>query len=99
MDYSNKLDFVSIFSKVRHTVSSTVYSVAGNISTALPGNNVTKEYEICQYGGRLQYLGCTGPGGVWKIYAGVKKSTRQEASIFVFDKKQLDKFSNKRDRD
>lgn len=35
---------------------------------------------------------------MWKIYSGNKKSTKQEAAIFVFEKKQLDKWS-KRDRD
>lgn len=38
------------------------------------------------------------PGLLWKIYAGYKKSTKQEAAIFVFEKKQLDKWSRK-DRD
>lgn len=35
---------------------------------------------------------------MWKIYSGYKKSTKQEAAIFVFEKKQLDKWS-KRDRE
>ncbi|KAI8421426.1 hypothetical protein MSG28_009499, partial [Choristoneura fumiferana] len=35
---------------------------------------------------------------LWKIYKGYKKSTKQEASIFVFEKKQLEKFT-KADRD
>lgn len=34
----------------------------------------------------------------WKIYKGFKKSTKQEASIFVFEKKFLDRW-NKGDRD
>lgn len=32
---------------------------------------------------------------MWKIYSGYKKSTKQEAAIFVFEKKQLDKWSKK----
>lgn len=31
-------------------------------------------------------------GLLWKIYKGFKKSTKQEASIFVFEKKQLDRW-------
>lgn len=37
-------------------------------------------------------------GLLWKIYSGFKKSTRQEAAIFVFEKKQLEKWP-KTDRD
>lgn len=35
---------------------------------------------------------------LWKIYAGSKRSTKQEASIFVFEKRQLEKW-NKQDRE
>ena len=31
-----------------------------------------------------------GPGGLWKIYSGCKKSTKAEVSIFVFEKKAVD---------
>lgn len=31
-------------------------------------------------------------GLLWKIYKGFKKSTRQEVAIFVFEKKQLEKW-------
>lgn len=37
-------------------------------------------------------------GMLWKIYKGTKRSTKQEASIFVFEKRQLDRY-NKSDRD
>jgi len=37
-------------------------------------------------------------GLMWKIYSGYKKSTKQEAAVFVFEKKQLEKWSRK-DRD
>lgn len=30
---------------------------------------------------------------LWKIYSGYKKSTQQPASIFVLEKRQLDKWS------
>lgn len=35
---------------------------------------------------------------LWKIYKGNKRSTKQEASIFVFEKRQLEKW-NKQDRE
>jgi len=31
-------------------------------------------------------------GLLWKVYEGYKKSTKQEAAIFVFEKKQLDRW-------
>lgn len=37
-------------------------------------------------------------GLLWKVYKGYKKSTKQEAAIFLFEKRQLDKYS-KQDRD
>lgn len=41
---------------------------------------------------------CFFAGLLWKVYKGYKKSTKQEASIFVFEKKQLDRWT-KGDRD
>lgn len=38
-------------------------------------------------------------GLLWRVYKGVKKSTKQEASVFVFEKKQLEKFGSKEDRE
>ena len=36
---------------------------------------------------------------VWKIYSGYKKSTKQEAAIFVFEKRQIEKWDkNERER-
>lgn len=37
-------------------------------------------------------------GLLWKVYSGYKKSTRQEAAIFIFEKRALDKW-NKRSRE
>lgn len=33
-----------------------------------------------------------GAGLLWKIYQGYKKSTKQEAAIFVFEKRQLERW-------
>lgn len=32
-------------------------------------------------------------GLMWKIYAGYKKSTKQEAAIFLFEKRHLERWS------
>ena len=79
MDYLNKL---------KSTVSTTVSQLSG----VLPGNPVTREYEVGKQ------IASAGPDLLWKIYSGYKKSTKQEAAIFVLEKKLLDKYS-KRDKD
>ena len=79
MDYLNKF---------KSTVTTTVSQLSG----VLPGNPVTREYEVGKQ------IGSAGPDLLWKIYSGHKKSTKQEASIFVLEKKLLDKYS-KRDKD
>ncbi|ODM88730.1 SCY1-like protein 2 [Orchesella cincta] len=81
----------SVINKLRNTVT-TVTSTVSQLSVVLPGNPVTREFEV------TQHIGSGGPGLMWKIYSGYKKSTKQEAAIFVFEKKQLEKWSRK-DRD
>lgn len=73
---------MDIVNKFRSTVSSTVSSLSG----VLPGNPVTREYEV------TNHIASAGPGLLWKIYQGYKKSTKQEAAIFVFEKRHLEKF-------
>lgn len=77
-----------MLNKLKSTVSTTVSQLSG----VLPGNPVTREYEV----GKL--IGSAGPDLLWKIFSGYKKSTKQEASIFVLEKKLLEKYS-KKDRD
>lgn len=79
---------MDVFNKLRNTVSSTV----SQLSCVLPGNPVTREFEVTTHAGSY------GPGLLWKIYTGYKKSTKQEAAIFVFEKKILEKYP-KHDRD
>ncbi|XP_052802181.1 SCY1-like protein 2 isoform X2 [Mya arenaria] len=57
------------------------------VSSALPGNPMSKEFEV--YG----QIATAGPGHVWKIYNGVKKTTKQDAAIFVCEKKPMEKYS------
>lgn len=74
-----------MLNKLKSTVTTTVSQLSG----VLPGNPVTREYEV----GKL--IGSAGPDLLWRIYSGYKKSTRQEAAIFVLEKKLLDKYPKK----
>ncbi|XP_034487281.1 SCY1-like protein 2 [Drosophila innubila] len=66
--------------------SSAVQTVS-QLSGVLPGNNVTREYEV------LEQVCTAGVGLMWKVYNGHKKSTKQEVSVFVFEKKCLERWS------
>ncbi|CAK1541904.1 unnamed protein product [Leptosia nina] len=79
---------MEVFNKLYSSVTSTVSQLSG----VLPGNPVTREFEA------TQFIASAGPGLFWKVYKGYKKSTKQEASIFVFEKKLLERWS-KADRD
>ncbi|XP_028397554.1 SCY1-like protein 2 isoform X2 [Dendronephthya gigantea] len=57
--------------------------------TSVIGNPVTREYET------TVQRGTCGPGSSWKIYDGRKKSTGQEVSVFIFEKKMLEKMEKK----
>ena len=79
--------------RIRDTVSSTVYTVTNNLSTALPGNPLTREYEI------IRHVASAGPQLCLKIFDAIKKSTKEEAALFVCDKKALDQKFNKKDKE
>uniref|UniRef100_A0A182M7S2 Protein kinase domain-containing protein n=1 Tax=Anopheles culicifacies TaxID=139723 RepID=A0A182M7S2_9DIPT len=68
-----------IYSSVSQTVST--------LSAVFLGNPLTKDYDIAEH------IGSAGTEFVWKIYTGSKRSTKEAASIFVFDKKQLELFT------
>ncbi|CAG2053787.1 unnamed protein product, partial [Timema podura] len=79
-EYQNPgMDFLN---KLSSTVSSTVSQLSG----VLPGNPVTREFEA------TTHIASAGPGLLWKVYRGYKKSTKQDASIFVFEKRQLERW-------
>ena len=82
----------SFVNRLRNTISSTAAVTATTINSVLPGNAVTREFEV------VAHQCSAGPGLLWKVYSGFKKSTKAEASIFVFEKKQLDPLP-KRDRE
>ncbi|KAK3878478.1 hypothetical protein Pcinc_016896 [Petrolisthes cinctipes] len=82
-----------MLNKLRSSVSSAANSavsnavqIASQVSNYLPGNPVTREYEA------TQHIASAGPGLVWKVYKGYKKSTKQDAAIFLFEKRQFDKW-------
>lgn len=62
------------------------------VSSALPGNPLSKDFDVSNH------VASGGPGLSWKIYNAIKRTTKQEASVFVFEKKNLEKYS-KKDRD
>ncbi|XP_077357646.1 SCY1-like protein 2 isoform X2 [Festucalex cinctus] len=66
-------------------LKSTVTKVTADVTSAVMGNPVTREFEV----GR--HIASAGPGMCWRIYNGTKKSTKQEVAVFVFDKKMIDK--------
>ncbi|XP_017482610.1 PREDICTED: SCY1-like protein 2 [Rhagoletis zephyria] len=66
---------------------STVHTTVSQLSGVLPGNNVTREYEV------LEQVCTAGVGLMWKVYNGYKKSTKQEVSVFVFEKKMLERWA------
>ncbi|OAD56643.1 SCY1-like protein 2 [Eufriesea mexicana] len=85
---------MDVFAKLRNTVSNTISNTVQNtayglsqLSNVLPGNPVTREFEV------TTHIASAGPSLLWKVYNGYKKSTKQEAAIFVFEKRILDKFS------
>ena len=121
MDYLGKLE--KIRSAVSSSVSSTVFSTISTVKDVLPGNPVTRDFEVGEHiasGGpgkiRLQFyriiwvemssnffnkvLKIYFSGLIWKIYSGVKKSTRQSAAVFVLEKRALDaQYPDKTDRE
>lgn len=90
---------MDVLAKLRNTVSNTISNTVQNtayglsqLSNVLPGNPVTREFEV------TAHVASAGPSLLWKVYSGYKKSTKQEAAIFVFEKRILDKLS-KSERD
>ncbi|KAE9551318.1 hypothetical protein FO519_005469 [Halicephalobus sp. NKZ332] len=79
-----KLDSISM--EYLYKFKSTVHSVAAQVSQALPGNPIFREYE-CH-----EQIASAGPGHAWKIYSGTKHSTKQSVSIWLFDKKFCEKW-------
>lgn len=91
------MDVLAKFKKnFGNTISNTVYNTAygiSQLSSVLPGNPVTREFEV------TAHVASAGPNLLWKVYNGYKKSTKQQAAIFVFEKRLLERWSNKTERE
>ncbi|KAL5006865.1 hypothetical protein ScPMuIL_015671 [Solemya velum] len=59
------------------------------VSSALPGNPLSREFDL------TNQVGSCGVGLLWKIYNGIKRSTKQEVAIFVLEKKLLERYSRR----
>ncbi|XP_019850121.1 PREDICTED: SCY1-like protein 2 isoform X2 [Amphimedon queenslandica] len=55
-------------------------SLLGKLKTAIKGNPVLREYELGKQ------VASAGPGLLWKVFNGEKKSTKQAVSVFIFYK-------------
>nr|KAG5685486.1 hypothetical protein BaRGS_003379 [Batillaria attramentaria] len=62
------------------------------VSNVLPGNPLSRDFEI------YNQVASAGPGLLWKVYSAVKRTTKEEASVFLFEKKAVERYS-RRDRD
>ncbi|KAH0557434.1 SCY1-like protein 2 [Cotesia glomerata] len=91
MEVLNKLRN-TVSNTISNTVNSTAYGLS-QLSNVLPGNPVTREFEV------TAHIASAGPGLLWKVYSGYKKSTKQPAAVFVFEKKLLDRWSSKLERE
>ncbi|VDN00875.1 unnamed protein product [Thelazia callipaeda] len=67
-------------------IRSTVTAVAAQVSSALPGNPVARDYEV------LSQVASAGPALSWKIYAAQKRSTKKPVSVWLFEKRNLEKW-------
>ncbi len=58
-------------------LKSTVTKVTADVTSAVMGNPVTREFEV----GR--HIASGGPGMSWRIYNGTKKSTKHVRGLFI----------------
>ncbi|KAI6209506.1 Protein kinase domain-containing protein [Aphelenchoides besseyi] len=72
--------------KFRSTVSSAAAQVQSASRNYLPGNPIFREYEV------QEQVASAGPGNCWKIFQGTKLSTKQTVSVWLFEKKQIEKW-------
>jgi len=61
----------------------------GSLKNAVLGNPVTREFTIGHQ------IGSFGPGLLWKVFDGKKKTTGQDVSIFIFEKACVDQFDRR----
>ncbi|KAK7098938.1 hypothetical protein V1264_003150 [Littorina saxatilis] len=62
------------------------------VSNVLPGNPLSRDFDI------FHQVASAGPGLLWKVFSATKKSTKEEASVYLFEKKSIERYS-RQDRD
>lgn len=88
----------AVFDRIKTVAkNATVTAVSATVNAvgavgSLIGNPLTKDFDVGKH------VASFGPNLAWKIYEGKKKTTGQEVSLVVFEKRLLDKV-DKRDRD
>lgn len=61
-----------------HTQMDVVFNkLKTKVSSALPGNPLTREYDI------EKQIGQAGPGLLWKLYSAKKRSTQQVSNMYI----------------
>ncbi|KAI0987932.1 hypothetical protein GJ496_011987 [Pomphorhynchus laevis] len=94
MEYFDKLKIVgdNVKNVLVKGMVDTVFTVQSSVRDVLPGNPLTREYEI------IKEVGLAGPGNAWHIFSTVKKSTKEPGSMFLLEKRLWSKF-NKHTKD
>ncbi|VDO06048.1 unnamed protein product [Rodentolepis nana] len=69
-----------------------INKLRNTVSSALPGNPVSREFDL------ENQVGSSGPGLLWKLFSANKKSSKEPATVWIFEKKLVDRFS-KRERE
>ncbi|KAH9287332.1 SCY1-like protein 2 [Echinococcus granulosus] len=73
-------------------MDSVINRLRNTVSSALPGNQVSREFDL------EEQVGSSGPGLLWKLYSATKRSSKEAATVWIFEKKALERFS-KRERE
>ncbi|CAF1657180.1 unnamed protein product [Didymodactylos carnosus] len=73
MEYLEKLKVYGdqVKNVVVKSMVDTVLAAQGTMKDVLPGNLVTREFDL------IRPLGSAGPGLLWRIYAALKRTTKQ----------------------
>ncbi|VDN25617.1 unnamed protein product [Dibothriocephalus latus] len=57
------------------------------VTGALPGNPISRDFELDRQ------VASSGPGLMWKLYSATKKSSKEAATVWIFEKRLLDRYS------
>ncbi|KAL5960538.1 SCY1-like protein 2 [Taenia solium] len=68
-------------------MDSVINRLRNTVSSALPGNQVSREFDL------EEQVGSSGPGLLWKLYSATKRSSKEAATVWIFEKKALDRFA------